>query len=128
MSKITLSKNAIVGLAGFVLNNYGHIQDTIKAGIALTQKTFSNVRLTTGAIYSLLTATAEAMQSVENENFLKGLEKKKAVLDYIEKEYVERKAEIKAIWSTWSTTVSWFIDQLITMLNSGRSVLQTFAG
>lgn len=128
MSKITFSKNAIVALAGFVLNNYGHIKETIVAGIELTQKTYSNVRLTTGMIYNLLTATAQAMQSVENEGFLKGLEKKKAVFDYIEKEYVATKAEIKAIWSGWSTTVSWFIDQLIVMLNSGRSVLQNFAG
>lgn len=69
-----------------------------------------------------------AMQSVENEGVLKGLEKKLAVLDFIEKEYVETKAEIKLIWSDWRTTVSWFIDQLIAMLNSGRSVLQTFVG
>lgn len=128
MSKIKFSKNAIVALASFVLNNYGHIKETITAGIELTKKTYSNVRLTTGSIYSLLTATAQAMQSVENEGFLKGLEKKLAVLDYIEKEYVETKAEIKAIWSGWGTTVSWFIDQLIAMLNSGRSVLQNFAG
>uniref|UniRef100_UPI0013A6A5DF hypothetical protein n=1 Tax=Acinetobacter sp. CFCC 10889 TaxID=1775557 RepID=UPI0013A6A5DF len=64
----------------------------------------------------------------ENEGVLKGLEKKLAVLDYIEKEYVETRAEIKAIWAGWSTTVSWFVDQLIAMLNSGRSVLQNFAG
>ncbi|ENV33936.1 hypothetical protein [Acinetobacter gerneri] len=128
MSNIKFTQNAIVGLAGFVLNNYGHIKETINEGIELTKKSVSNVRLTTSAIYSLLTATAEAMQSIENEGVLKGLEKKKAVLDYISKEYVETKAEIKAIWSNWLTTVSWFIDQLIAMLNSGRSVLRMYAG
>lgn len=128
MSKVTFSANAIVALAGFVLNNYGHIKETVIAGIELTKKTYSNVKLTTGSIYRLLSTTAEAMQAVENEGVLKGLEKKLAVLDYIEKEYVATKAEIKAIWSGWSTTVSWFIDQLIAMLNSGRSVLQNFAG
>ena len=44
------------------------------------------------------------------------------------KEYLETQDEIKQIWSGWRTTVSWFIDQLISMLNSGRHVLQAFVG
>lgn len=68
------------------------------------------------------------MQAVENEGVLKGLEKKLRVLEFIEKEYVETKAEIKEIWSTWRQTADWFIDQLISMLNAGRNVLHTFAG
>lgn len=126
--QVKFSKNAIIGLADFVLKNYGHISETIEAGIALTKKTYSNSKLTLIAVYELLQETANAMQSVENEGVLKGLEKKMAVLDFIEKEYVETKAEIKQIWAGWKTTVSWFIDQLIAMLNSGRSVLQAFVG
>lgn len=128
MSKITFSKSAIISLAAFVLNNYGHISDTVEKGIELTVKTYSNVKLTSLAVYDMFTATAEYMQAVENEGVLKGLEKKKAVLEYMVKEYVEAKAEIKAIWVGWKDTVSWFIDQLITMLNAGRSVLHAFAG
>ena len=128
MQKVILSKNAIVGLPSFVLNNYGHISVTIIKGIELTKKTYSNSKLTIVAVYNLFNETAKAMQSIENEGTLKGLEKKLAVLDFIEKEYVETKTEIKLIWSGWRTTVSWFIDQLITMLNSGRSVLQAFVG
>ena len=41
---------------------------------------------------------------------------------------LETKEEIKAIWNGWRDTVSWYIDQLIALLNSGRNVLQTFAG
>lgn len=126
--QVKFSKNAIIGLGDFVLKNYGHISETIEAGIALTKKTYSNSKLTLIAVYELLQETANAMQSVENEGVLKGLEKKMAVLDFIEKEYVETKAEIKQIWAGWKTTVSWFIDQLIAMLNSGRSVLQAFVG
>ena len=128
MQKVILSKNAIVGLASFVLNNYGHISETIIKGIELTKKTYSNSKLTIVAVYNLFNETAKAMQSIENEGTLKGLEKKLAVLDFIEKEYIETQAEIKAIWAGWKTTVSWFIDQLITLLNSGRTVLNTFAG
>ena len=126
--QVKFSKNAIIGLADFVLKNYGHISATIEAGIIATKQTYTNSKLTLVAVYDLLQETANAMQSVENEGVLKGLEKKLAVLDFIEKEYVETKAEIKLIWSGWRTTVSWFIDQLITMLNSGRSVLQAFVG
>ncbi|OTG68294.1 hypothetical protein B9T25_06325 [Acinetobacter sp. ANC 4470] len=128
MQKVILSKNAIVGLASFVLNNYGHISETIQQGIELTKKTYSNSKLTLVAVYDLFNETAKAMQSIENEGALKGLEKKLAVFNFIEKEYVETRAEIKAIWAGWKTTVSWFIDQLITLLNSGRTVLNTFAG
>ena len=128
MQKVILSKNAIVGLASFVLNNYGHISETIIKGIELTKKTYSNSKLTIVAVYALFNETAKAMQSIENEGTLKGLEKKLAVLDFIEKEYIETQAEIKEIWAGWKMTVSWFIDQLITLLNSGRTVLNTFAG
>lgn len=128
MQKVILSKNAIVGLASFVLNNYGHISETIIKGIELTKKTYSNSKLTIVAVYDLFNETAKAMQSIENEGTLKGLEKKLAVLDFIEKEYIETQAEIKEIWAGWKMTVSWFIDQLITLLNSGRTVLNTFAG
>ncbi|OTG87684.1 hypothetical protein B9T31_04085 [Acinetobacter sp. ANC 4558] len=128
MSKVTFSKTAIVSLADFILKNYGHISETVEAGIELTKKTFSNVKLTSLAIYDMFQTTAKYMQAVENEGVLKGLQKKEAVLEFIIKEYLEAHAEIKRIWADWRTTVSWFIDQLITMLNSGRSVLQTFAG
>lgn len=128
MSKIVFSKNAIIGLADFVLKNYGHISETIQQGIELTKKTYSNSKLTIVAVYNLFNETAKAMQSIENEGALKGLEKKLAVFNFIEKEYVETKAEIKAIWAGWKTTVSWFIDQLISLLNSGRTVLEAFAG
>lgn len=128
MSKIVFSKNAIIGLADFVLKNYGHISETIQQGIELTKKTYSNSKLTLVAVYDLFNETAKAMQSIENEGALKGLEKKLAVFNFIEKEYVETKAEIKAIWAGWKTTVSWFIDQLISLLNSGRTVLEAFAG
>lgn len=50
--------------------------------------------------------------------FSKGLAKKEAVLEFMIKEYLETHAEIKQIWSGWHTTVSWFIDSLISMLNS----------
>lgn len=126
--QVKFSKNAIIGLTDFVLKNYGHISATIEAGIIATKQTYTNSKLTLVAVYELLQETANTMQSVENEGVLKGLEKKLAVLDFIEKEYVETKTEIKLIWSGWRTTVSWFIDQLITMLNSGRSVLQAFVG
>ena len=126
--QVKFSKSAIIGLADFILKNYGHISTTIEAGIVATKQTYTNSKLTLVAVYDLLQETANVMQSVENEGVLKGLEKKLAVLDFIEKEYVETKTEIKLIWSGWRTTVSWFIDQLITMLNSGRSVLQAFVG
>lgn len=125
---LPFSKNAIVKLTGFVLNNYSHIRSTIDAGIEFTKKTYQAVKITTGTIYSLFTATAEAMQAVENEGALKGLQKKEAVLIYIQQEYVAAKAELKAVWSTWATTLSWFIDQLITLLNAGRNVMPVFAG
>jgi len=128
MPKITLSKTAIINLADFVLKNYGHISETVEAGIVATKKTYSNVHLTSLAVYDMLQTTAKYMQAVENEGVLKGLEKKEAVLEFIVKEYLETHAEIKQIWSGWRTTVSWFIDQLISMLNSGRSVLQAFVG
>ena len=128
MSKITFSKTAIISLATFVLNNYAHMSETVEAGIALTKKTYGNVELTTVAVYDMFKATAGYMQAVENEGVLKGLAKKEAVLDYMIKEYLEAKAEIKAIWHGWRDTVSWYIDQLIALLNSGRNVLQTFAG
>jgi ABC-type proline/glycine betaine transport system substrate-binding protein len=128
MSKVTFSKNAIIGLADYVLKNYGHIGEVVEAGIIATKQTYSNSKLTALAVYDLLQTTAKYMQAVENEGVLKGLAKKQAVLDFIVKEYLETEAEIKQIWSGWRTTVSWFIDQLIGMLNSGRSVLQAFVG
>lgn len=128
MSKVTFSKSAIIGLADYVLKNYGHISETVEAGIIATKQTYSNSKLTALAVYDLLQTTAKYMQAVENEGVLKGLAKKQAVLDFIVKEYLEAESEIKQIWSGWRTTVSWFIDQLIGMLNSGRSVLQAFAG
>lgn len=128
MSKITFSKSAITSLAVFVLNNYGHISETIEKGIELTKKTYANSKLTALAVYDLFQETAKYMQAVENEGVLKGLAKKEAVLDFIVKEYLETTAEIKQIWSGWKDTVSWYIDQLISMLNSGRSVLHAFAG
>jgi len=128
MPKITLSKTAIINLADFVLKNYGHISETVEAGIVATQKTYSNVHLTSLAVYDMLQTTAKYMQAVENEGVLKGLAKKEAVLEYMIKEYLETKEEIKAIWNGWRDTVSWYIDQLIALLNSGRNVLQTFAG
>lgn len=128
MSKITYSKTAIIGLADYILKNYGHISETVEAGIAITQKTYSNIKLTSLAVYDMFQATAKYMQAVENEGVLKGLAKKEAVLEFMVKEYLETHAEIKQIWSGWYTTISWFIDQLISMLNSGRTVLQTFAG
>lgn len=128
MSKITFSKTAIIGLADYILKNYGHISETVEAGIAITKKTYSNIKLTSLAIYDMFQSTAKYMQAVENEGVLKGLAKKEAVLEFMVKEYLETHAEIKQIWAGWYTTVSWFIDQLISMLNSGRTVLQTFAG
>lgn len=128
MPKITYSPIAIINLTDFVLKNYGHIIETVDAGIELTKKTFSNVKLTSEVVYDLFRTTAAYMQAVENEGVLKGLEKKKAVFQYIVKEYLEAKAELKAVWSGWEDTVSWFIDQVIAMLNSGRQVLQTFVG
>ena len=126
--KITFSPKAIISLADFVLKNYGHIYETVEKGIEITKKTYGNIKLTSEAVYNLLRTTADYMQAVENEGVLKGVAKKEAVLDFIVKEYLETTAEIKAIWAGWRTTVSWFIDQLIAMLNSGRSVLQTFVG
>ena len=128
MSKVIFSKSAITSLAAYVLNNYGHISETVEKGIELTHKTYGNVKLTISTVYDMFTATAQYMQAVENEGVLKGLAKKEAVLEYMVKEYLEAKAELKAIWSGWRTTVSWFIDQLISMLNSGRHVLQAFVG
>lgn len=128
MSKVTFSKTAIIGLADYVLKNYGHIGEVIEVGIATTKQTYSNSKLTALSVYGLLQTTAKYMQAVENEGVLKGVAKKEAVLDFIVKEYLETEAEIKQIWSGWRTTVSWFIDQLISMLNSGRSVLQAFVG
>ncbi|MEX5441900.1 hypothetical protein WCE14_00715 [Acinetobacter schindleri] len=128
MSKITFSKSAITSLAVFVLNNYGHISETIEKGIELTKKTYANSKLTALAVYDLFQETAKYMQAVENEGVLKGLAKKEAVLDFIVKEYLETTTEIKQIWAGWKDTVSWYIDQLISMLNSGRSVLHAFAG
>jgi len=128
MSKVTFSKSAIIGLVDYVLKNYGHIGEVIEVGIATTKQTYSNSKLTALAVYDLLQTTAKYMQAVENEGVLKGVAKKEAVLDFIVKEYLETEAEIKQIWSGWRTTVSWFIDQLISMLNSGRSVLQAFVG
>lgn len=126
--KVKFSTDAIVGLAAYVLRNYGHISETIEKGIALTKKTYINSKLTIKAVYDLFEEVAKHMQAVENEGVLKGLEKKLRVLEFIEKEYVETKAEIKEIWSTWRQTADWFIDQLISMLNAGRNVLHTFAG
>lgn len=128
MSKITFSKSAITSLAAFVLNNYGHISETVEKGIELSHKTYGNVKLTISAVYDMFTTTARYMQAVENEGVLKGLAKKEAVLEFIVKEYLETTAEIKAVWAGWKDTVSWYIDQLISMLNSGRSVLHAFAG
>lgn len=128
MSIITFSPKAIISLTDFVLKNYGHIIETVEKGIELTKKTYSNIKLTSEAVYDLLRTTADYMQAVENEGVLKGLAKKEAVLEFIVKEYLETTAEIKAIWAGWKDTVSWFIDQLISMLNAGRSVLHTFAG
>lgn len=128
MPKITFSKSAITTLTDFVLKNYGHIQGVIERGIALTLQTVNSVKLTSLAIYDMFYETAKYMQAVENEGALKGLAKKNAVLQYMIKEYLETKAEIKAIWSNWKDTVSWFIDQIIAMLNSGRHVLHTFVG
>lgn len=126
MSKISFTLNAITGLADFVLNNYEQIKTTIKNGIALTIQTYKNIKLSYDEIIDLLRATAGAMQSVENEGVLVGKEKKVAVLDFIEKEYAETRANIKLIWSDWKVTVSNYIDQLISMLNSGKSVLTAF--
>lgn len=128
MSKIIFSKSAITSLAAYVLNNYGHISETIEAGIVATKKTYSNSKLTVLAVHEMFQATAQYMQAVENEGVLKGIAKKEAVLEFMVKEYLETKTELKQIWSGWHTTVSWFIDQLISMLNSGRSVLQAFVG
>ncbi len=128
MAKITFSPKAIISLTDFVLKNYGHIIETVEKGIELTKKTYSNIKLTSEAVYDLLRTTANYMQAVENEGVLKGLAKKEAVLEFIVKEYLETTAEIKAVWAGWKDTVSWFIDQLISMLNAGRSVLHTFAG
>ena len=128
MSKVIFSKSAIISLADYVLKNYGHISETIEAGIIATQKTYSNSKLTALAVYDMLQTTAKYMQAVENEGVLKGVAKKEAVLEFIVKEYLETQDEIKQIWSGWRTTVSWFIDQLISMLNSGRHVLQAFVG
>jgi len=128
MQKVIFSKTAIIGLADFVLKNYGHINETVEKGIELTKKTYGNIKLTSLAVYDMLQATAKYMQAVENEDVLKGLAKKQAVLEYMVKEYLEAKAEIKAIWAGWKDTVSWFIDQLIAMLNSGHHVLHAFAG
>lgn len=126
--KITFSPKAIINLADFILKNYGHIYETVEKGIEITKQTYRNIKLTSEAVYDLLRTTADYMQAVENEGVLKGFAKKEAVLEFIVKEYLEVTAEIKAIWAGWRTTVSWFIDQLITMLNSGRNVLQAFAG
>ena len=128
MSKVIFSKSAIISLADYILKNYGHISETIEAGIIATQKTYSNSKLTALAVYDMLQTTAKYMQAVENEGVLKGVAKKDAVLEFIVKEYLETQDEIKQIWSGWRTTVSWFIDQLISMLNSGRHVLQAFVG
>ena len=128
MPKVTFSKTAIINLADYVLKNYGHINETVEAGITATQKTYTNIKLTSLAVYDMFQATAKYMQAVENEGVLKGLAKKEAVLEFMIKEYLETHAEIKQIWSGWHTTVSWFIDSLISMLNSGRSVLQACVG
>lgn len=128
MPKITYSPKAIINLTDFVLKNYGHIIETVEKGIEITKKTYSNIKLTSEAIYDLFRTTSRYMQAVENEGVLKGLAKKEAVLDFIVKEYLETTTEIKQIWAGWKDTVSWYIDQLISMLNSGRSVLHAFAG
>lgn len=128
MPKVIFSKTAIINLTDHVLKNYGHINETVEAGITATQKTYTNIKLTSLAVYDMFQATAKYMQAVENEGVLKGLAKKEAVLEFMIKEYLETHAEIKQIWSGWHTTVSWFIDSLINMLNSGRSVLQAFVG
>ena len=38
MSKVIFSKSAIISLADYVLKNYGHISETIEAGIIATKK------------------------------------------------------------------------------------------
>lgn len=128
MAKITVSPVAIINLTDFLLKHYSHIHDTVIKGIDLTKKTYSNSKLTAEAIFDLLRTTGKYMQAVENEGVLKGLEKKKAVFEYIVKEYLETKAEIKAVWSGWYDTLSWYIDEVIAVFNSGRNVLHTFAG
>jgi len=126
MSKIQVSPKAITNLATFVLQNYGHIHDTIENGIALTGQTFGNVKMTAVAVQDLFVETAKHMQAVENEGVLKGIEKKKAVLLFIEKEFIATKDELKTIWNGWRTAVANFIDQLISMLNAGHNVLPAF--
>ena len=128
MSKITVSPKAITALATFVLQNYGHIYDTIQAGIVVTGQTYSNVKITAVAIQDLFVETAKVMEAVENEGTLKGIAKKQAVLEFIEKEFIATKAELKAIWKGWREAVANFIDQLISMLNAGRNVLPAFVG
>ena len=52
MPKVTFSKTAIINLADYVLKNYGHINETVEAGITATQKTYTNIKLTSLAVYS----------------------------------------------------------------------------
>lgn len=127
MSKeIKVSPVAIISLTDFLLKNYSHIYDTVIQGIDLTQKTYTNSKLTAEAVFDLLRTTGAYMQAVENEGVLKGLEKKKAVFEYIVKEYLETKAEIKEVWAGWQDTLSWYIDQVIAVFNSGHNVLHAF--
>jgi hypothetical protein len=89
MPKVTFSKTAIINLADYVLKNYGHINETVEAGITATQKTYTNIKLTSLAVYDMFQATAKYMQAIENEGVLKGLAKKEAVLEFMIKEYLK---------------------------------------
>ena len=59
MQKVIFSKSAIISLADYVLKNYGHISETIEAGIIATKKTYSNSKLTALAVYDMLQTTAK---------------------------------------------------------------------
>lgn len=80
MPKITYSPKAIINLTDFVLKNYGHIIETVEKGIEITKKTYSNIKLTSEAIYDLFRTTSRYMQAVENEGVLKGLAKRRLCL------------------------------------------------
>ena len=76
MQKVTFSKTAIINLADYVLKNYGHINETVEAGITATQKTYTNIKLTSLAVYDMFQATAKYMQAIKMKVFSRALLKK----------------------------------------------------
>lgn len=120
--------SAITDLVRFVLKHYRHVRQTIETGITLSQECAHHSGLNVALIEALLLETAQQMQIVEHQGHLKGLAKKLVVMHCIEQQFVSAHRELLCVWEYWKATLSWFIDQVIRMLNAGRHILPIFVG